>query len=297
MSVNTNTTIALSATITDAEWRIFGAFLADVLEAGGVTRTADTGQINWATVAFPGTNSTSAGYEIRQFTDAMQATAPVFIKIDYRRGAAGSKTEILFTIGTGSNGSGTITGIKFTSNPCLMTSTSATYKGFVSAQSNRFAFAFENSNSGGLVGVERTVNVSKAVTDAGVLIMHYNALATTGLMIGQQYVPFSGTLPAAETSSGGSTSGGCLSPMNQTTGLHSDGNVAVYPIYFFGVGETLVPGTNFVGGFNNDFTALNQYTINVLGSDQNMIRLTTTASPVPGRGGIPSVVGHLMRYE
>lgn len=299
MSVNTSTGIILSATITNAEWQILGAFIANVLQAGGVTRTLDTGQIDWSTAAFPGVNSTSGGYEIRQFTDALQATAPVFIKLDYRRGAGANKTEIVFTIGTGSNGLGTITGIKFTSNPCLITYINATWTSFISASSNRFAFMFQAaSTSGCLMGIERTIDTSKVVTGAGVMILHTNPQATITGAIGQQYVPFSGTLPAAEVHA--SLRGGCFPPTNQTTGLHSDGNVAVYPVFFFGIGETMTPCTNFVGCFNNDFTNLTQYTVNVLGANQNMVKGSNGSIYYAiARGGSPdnNTICHMMRYD
>lgn len=75
----------------------------------GVTQTADTGQINPATVAVPGAINTSAGYVIGRFNDTLQATAPIFFKLEFGTGSAIAAPGMWLTVGTGSNGSGTIT--------------------------------------------------------------------------------------------------------------------------------------------------------------------------------------------
>lgn len=93
----------------DAGFRAWGAGFSAKLLAVGLTQTADTGQINWVTAARPGTNS-DGGYEIWRFNDAAHATAPIFIRFDYGTGANASRPRIRVTLGTGSNGSGTITG-------------------------------------------------------------------------------------------------------------------------------------------------------------------------------------------
>lgn len=97
---------------TDAEFRTWGQALSTALQAGsggqGLVKTADTGQINWTTATWPAVNNTSAGYEIYRFDDNLQGTAPVFIKFEYGRGD-GQFNTIWFTIGTGTNGTGTLT--------------------------------------------------------------------------------------------------------------------------------------------------------------------------------------------
>lgn len=81
------------------------------LTAVGLTQTADTGQINPATVALPGSANTIAGSQIWRFNDTLQATSPVFLKIEYGTGGAITTVPlIILSIGQGSNGSGTLTG-------------------------------------------------------------------------------------------------------------------------------------------------------------------------------------------
>lgn len=94
----------------DAGFRAWGADFSAKLAAVGLVQTADTGQINWATVNRAGTNS-NAGYEIWRFNDSMQGTAPIFLKIFYGTGSLAASPRIQIIVGTASNGSGTISGI------------------------------------------------------------------------------------------------------------------------------------------------------------------------------------------
>lgn len=68
-----------------------------------LARTTDSGQVTWSTYA---TNAN--GYEVFGFTDTMQAAYPIYVRVDYIVGTNGYLT---FTVGTSSNGSGTITGV------------------------------------------------------------------------------------------------------------------------------------------------------------------------------------------
>lgn len=95
---------------TDTDYRAWGSAWSAALTAIGLIQTADTGQVNWTTVTIPALNtSTGAPYEVWRFDDALQATAPVFVKFNYARNATGN-IRVVVTVGTGSNGSGTITG-------------------------------------------------------------------------------------------------------------------------------------------------------------------------------------------
>ena len=94
----------------DATFRVWAAEVIAQLLAVGITQTADTGQINTGTATRPGTN-TNGGYAIFRFNDSMQGTAPIFFRIDFGTGVVATGPRMQLTVGTGSNGSGTITGI------------------------------------------------------------------------------------------------------------------------------------------------------------------------------------------
>lgn len=93
----------------DAGFRAWGHDFSTRLAAIGLAQTADTGQIDWATVTRPATNTT-AGYEIWRFDDTQQSDAPIYLKFEYGTNNASTRPRILVSIGTGSDGSGNLTG-------------------------------------------------------------------------------------------------------------------------------------------------------------------------------------------
>jgi hypothetical protein len=103
----------------------------------GASQTSDTGQIwspNTATGTLPGAANTSAGYVIGKFNDTLQSTAAVFFRIDFGSGAAVADPAMWITVGTGSNGSGTINGTTMVKAPITssggVTSTSTNWSSY-----------------------------------------------------------------------------------------------------------------------------------------------------------------------
>ena len=97
---------------TDANFRLWGGGLSNAIQAVGLVRTADTGQINWSTVTRPLADSAMQGYEIFRFNDTLQSTAPIFLKIEYGSGDYGASCpSFKTTIGKGTDGAGNITGV------------------------------------------------------------------------------------------------------------------------------------------------------------------------------------------
>lgn len=98
---------------TDAAFRTWVAevitFLFTTL---GVTQTSDTGQINTSTVTRSAVINTAAGYVIGRFNDTAQSTSPIFFKLEFGTGTTQPTNPAMWiTVGTGSNGSGTLTGV------------------------------------------------------------------------------------------------------------------------------------------------------------------------------------------
>lgn len=108
--MTTNTYTTLVAHTTDAEFRAWGSALAASLATAGLVQTADTGQINWATVTRTASTNVAQGYEIYRFNDALQGTYPLFLKIEYGTGGSTTGPGMWLTVGTGTNGAGTLTG-------------------------------------------------------------------------------------------------------------------------------------------------------------------------------------------
>lgn len=94
----------------DAVFRTWISGVEAALEAAGLVQTADTGQVNTATVAQPATTNTDAGYQVFRFADALQATMPVFVKITYGTHYIIDRPRMTVQVGTGTNGAGGLTG-------------------------------------------------------------------------------------------------------------------------------------------------------------------------------------------
>lgn len=91
-----------------ATWIAMCKGISDLLTAAGLTKTSDTGQVDWATASRPAGAGASVGYEIRTIP---VSTGTLTVRIDYSTGAAyTSAINFTWAFGTGSNGSGTITG-------------------------------------------------------------------------------------------------------------------------------------------------------------------------------------------
>jgi len=94
---------------TDAAFRAWGSALSNALQALFV-KVTQAGEINWSTVSKPATSGASAGFEVYRFNDSLQATVPVFFKIEYGAFAGGTIRPCLWmTVGKAADGSGTIT--------------------------------------------------------------------------------------------------------------------------------------------------------------------------------------------
>ena len=104
------TTTAIDQT-SDAAFRTWVAEIITQLAAVGLTQTADTGQINTSTVTRAASN-TSAGYTIWRFSDTLQSTSPVFLKLEFGSGSSGNTyPQMWVSISTGTNGTGTLSNL------------------------------------------------------------------------------------------------------------------------------------------------------------------------------------------
>lgn len=100
----------------------------DALLAVGLTQTADTGQLDLTTEpAYVATTGYVYGYTIYQWTDAYQSTYPIYIRVQWMN-SSGTLTNIIpypyITVGTSTNGAGTINSAKTMSTPNSMTGSS-----------------------------------------------------------------------------------------------------------------------------------------------------------------------------
>lgn len=210
----------------DATFRTWGSSIAAALAACGLVKTADTGQIDWATVLKPSAVTTAAGYEIYRFNDTLQATRPVYLKVEYGTASiAATRTALWLTVGTGTNGAGTITGQASTRRQ--MAANSSTNGGvrttYTSGDGSRIAQMGDIDSSGSDTlqprwwAVGRTHDASGTPTGDGVVVF------TTALVgnYAYQVVPFAGgTVPGVSTAFPGADPGaGSMSSFGTDVGL------------------------------------------------------------------------------
>lgn len=218
---------------TDAEFRIWGKELSDTLQTfsstPGLVKTGDTGQINWATVTRaspPG----DAGYEIYYLNDSLHGTAPIYIRIDYGTAAGASRPRIKVTIGTGTNGAGTLTGITGTATICTsdtVNGAATTVPTYICVNTGFFGLAWKctttNTPQGGFI-ICRSCDAD-GTPNAKAAIICYSIVAT-GTNTYTQTLRFE-SVAAAQTQD---VTGGGLSlvPGNVTSSSIGGANLQVY---------------------------------------------------------------------
>lgn len=238
---------------TVAQFRTIGSAISVAIQAVGLIQTADTGQINWTTVAIPSGTYTISGYEIYRFSDTLQSTSPVFIKIAYGEGGIANYMGLWITVCTGTDGAGTPTGNVSFSFQCYSNSTDQTTRtSYFSGANNRLSFCLwpwpvSGSGQWHVFGVERTHDTVGADTGTGVHILFSSP--NSGYLGMSQYMPVGTTISYLPSMVYGGWY--CSTPL--VGGGSLGGNVYTYPIRTYGMYENL-PCFNFIHFAATDIT-------------------------------------------
>lgn len=107
--------LSKASSLDNTVFRDWGSKLSAAIQAVGLVKTSDSGQINWATVNIVA--SQMAGYEIFRFNDALQATHPIFIKLEYGS-VGGTYAGFRTTVGKATDGAGNLSGILHQAASC-----------------------------------------------------------------------------------------------------------------------------------------------------------------------------------
>lgn len=241
--MTTATTNTIIDHTSDAAFRVWVQEVITLLVTTlGLTQTADTGQINTSTVTRPATN-TSGGYVILRFNDTAQSTSPIFFKLEFGTGQSANSPYMWITMGTSSNGSGTINGIScqrssvtpnsnipiaiitpYVTRACY--NTTAGFLGFV-WKNGGFA---SGQNMGGFF-IMRSADATGAVTtDAVQLICNTGSITGQGTSTGFSQVISQLTGLAYSTTTPWPTNLNNMMPFNLVSTLFS-GNGSVGPFF------------------------------------------------------------------
>lgn len=284
----------------DATFRAWGSGISAQLAAMGLVQTGDTGQINWTTVLTPAAVSTSQGYEIWTFNDTLQATAPIYIKIEYGSGiTAAANPGLWFTFGTGSNGAGTLTGPISTRQ--TLTSTAYATNAltcYFSGDTNRFSASLFVQGVGATISncqyfaFERTKDATGADTDLGLLVTWKLIAGSGSTAWGQLFWNRTTGTPAG----GAETNIGAMSN-SSSTGKNGT-QVAVYPHFLNNAGIFVNPPMNSLSYVNADIVAFGAVSFTIYGASHTYMPIGsasyTGAGLLTRTSGTPTL---MMRYE
>lgn len=96
-------------------FRAIGSRISAGLGAIGLVKETFPGQIDWTSVAKPTTADTVQGYEVWRFSDALQAVAPVYLRVGYGSSSYVNIFGLQVQLGTEHDGAGglagTVTGV------------------------------------------------------------------------------------------------------------------------------------------------------------------------------------------
>jgi hypothetical protein len=228
----TATTTLVPSNNTDALFRLWAKWISDTFLALGWVRSVEAGEIDLATVSTPAAINTSQGFQIWKMADALQATDPVYVKIEYGSGSNKLTPAIWLTMGQASDGAGTLTGNTTTRTQVAAYTYEAThaiaYTVNASGGTNRVGFAMwctgapaTNASHQFWFVIERTHDIAGADTDVGAVIASGNFYSGTRY---HQHLAMGGAAATASSQ---------ILAFVTPTGTGSDGvNTAVYPIFF-----------------------------------------------------------------
>ncbi len=284
----------------DANFRAWGSYISARMDAVGLTMTADTGQINWTTVLNPGATNTFAGYEIRTFTDSLQASAPVYFKIEYGEGTSADAPCVRVQFGSGSNGTGTLTGnlstiyysaVSSVTGACIAQGSGGTARfcmvgGFTTTASGTYGMWF---------GFERSKDATGADTTEAVLLQFGQVTGASGA---EGNARIWGVWNTSTGNVGLTTAhtAPCLFPPG-TTGVTGTQTVIAPIMHTKGV--WMNPCLNWAGYYTGDIVALSSPSIYMYGTLHTYFALqaanAASANAFQGVGGGTEAL--LMRYE
>lgn len=262
--------------------------------AGGLVRTSDTGQTASNAFTAPGSTGRSSGYQIWRFDDALQATRPVFYRIEWGMSTTGSNSMGMWvTIGTGSDGAGNITGVLLarTAIGSAAIGTSTLLLHIASAGTSRlmlcYGIGYATQNNCVFFSFERSKDSSGNDTADGII---WHSTSAGGATWNAQYIPFTGTVRAAQSYLN------CPFP-GPTTTLANGQLVGFSPVLPFGIDGAKCAGLNFLVYVTGDAARANTITLNVYGSPHTYYLVGTPQGWAAAASLIAAASSIAIRYE
>lgn len=276
---------------TDAEFRAWGLAISNALTSFGLTKTADTGQVDFATTLRPTNPIDFSRYEIRQFTDLLQTSLPIFIKITY---GSGNATSNLFHIqvGTSTNGTGVLgaqsTPVVSNAQAILsIVNQTVTTPCYLSGSSNRLGIVlFAGTANSTFFFLERSKTTVKADTSKAAHVFKNSPAAA---LRNNYFMTASGAVVEEISGIHTPTVGVSATSANKS---------ATYPNIFYEFGFAQEPGITHFAHYLNDNSAIGSpYTIVINGISRTYVSFGSNGSVgLVSRGSVAGII-LTMLYE
>lgn len=172
----------------DAGFRAWVADFITHLGTVGLTQTADTGQINTATVTRPGTNS-DGGFATFHDNDTLHGSAPIYYRFNFGTDAVAARPRIQVIVGTSTNGSGTVGGTALTGtlacSAATGTATGSSFQNYMCKNDYGFWFSWQVGSPAAALAfayfaIGRTCDAAGVATVTGAHIQYPNAATAAG---------------------------------------------------------------------------------------------------------------------
>ena len=281
--------ITSDLTAGDAPFRASALAVHDAIIACGWTQTADTGQINFATVTKPGATGTVAGYAIYKSSDALSATKPIYLKLEFGTGNSATQLGFWLQFGTSTTGAGVLTGQTSTRRQMIPGAVGVGLTSYFSGDGGRIAAAIcvgglTGSTTGMYFSVERSHADDGSYDGTGFYWWRASNASVTS-----QFIPFTGAIFAEDTR----TPAMMYQPVS--TGVYGT-DTGVYPQLPF-LGKWLNPLTNFLSYYRADISAGSQIPVRLYGVDHNYITMGPGYDTTITALASPAAASMMMRYE
>lgn len=267
--------------------------LTDASASGAITSGSDSSEFD--SLSRPGFANTDAGFIVYRFSDVLQATLPVFIKVEYGTGGSTSRQAVFVTVGVSltsaslsAEESSVTASTPFTQREQLAAGANAAnaHQFFIGGDTNYLTFtgpskdlADQNDGpSSWFFACERTKNASGDDTADGILV----GANTTAATYKWYSLPASGSVPARDIEF--PTAIGSQDPATHT------GRQVVSPVFpLYSVSPN--PGRNLLSCQNLSFRDLDIIPISIFaGKQDDYIKLPTNVASSVGNAS----QGHLL---
>lgn len=269
-----------------ANYKAFYQPLSTILNQAS-PRTSDTGQVNWATISTE--SGTVRDYEIFPMGGSLQATAPIYLRIDYLGGSVGA---VSLTVGTTTDGAGNLGGLTAAK---VALNTYAMFTGdryaWAACDGSYFTFMYQCTPlATGLDGtaffvVERTRDGTGAPTGEGFHVWRWqrngsNATTYQGGWFRSFAAPF-------QTANPDYNFGVNVPDLANTNSAYQGNASKAFPVYTYSLPYARGASKALMFGFQNDFPRQRQITMDYYGEMQTWIPVNDAyAHQVPSMSSV-----------